>query len=132
MGKKYQRIELNVLGVPPVKHPASNQKERNKRRQVKLRQEALNETRRIDWPVNLYEKRMKLTIFYNRRQANIDSANIIEGIADALEGPCYHNDDQLVEIHYSEQVKSRKKKYKRDRYQVILEPVDISKDAVQS
>jgi len=123
MGKKTQCIEIDLLGIPPVKQPGPNEKEKNKQRQVRLRQEALNIARESDWPVHLYDKKMKLTIYFNRGQAKTDSANIIGGIADALQGPCYHNDNQLNEVHYSEQVKS-KKKYKRDRYQVTLEPLD--------
>jgi len=124
MSRNFRFIEINLLGIPPVKQPGSNEGDKNRQRKVRLRQRALNATRESDWPVDLYDRKMKLTILYNRGKAKVDSANIIGGIADALQGPCYNNDDQLVEIHYSEQVKSRKK-YKSDRYQVNLEPIDI-------
>ena len=123
MTKNIKRIEIELLGTPPVKQPGPNESDKNRQRRVKLRQAALNIARGSDWPVELYDKKLKLTIYFNRATSKMDSANIIGGIADALQGPCYHNDFQLNEVHYSEHFKSRKK-FKRDKYQVILEPLE--------
>jgi hypothetical protein len=123
MTKNIKRIEIELLGTPPVKQPGPNESDKNRQRRVKLRQAALNIARESDWPVELYDKRLKLTIYFNRATSKMDSANIIGGIADALQGPCYHNDFQLNEVHYSEHFRSRKK-FKRDKYQVILEPLE--------
>ena len=124
MGKEPRRIEISLLGQPPVKQPGPYEKEKNKKRRVRLQQQALIVTRETGWPVDLFDKNMRLTIWYNRCKGGSDSANIIGGIADALQGSCYHNDSQLVEVHYSQEGKSRKK-YKSDRYAVIVEPVAI-------
>ena len=123
MTKNIKRIEIELLGTPPVKQPGPNESDKNRQRRVKLRQAALNIARESDWPVELYDKRLKLTIYFNRATSKMDSANIIGGIADALQGPCYHNDFQLNEVHYSEHFKARKK-FKRDKYQIILEPLE--------
>ncbi len=128
MLKKNRHIEISLRGQPPVKQPGPYEKEKNKKRRVRLRQQALIVTRETNWPVDLFDKNMKITIWYNRYKGGSDSANIIGGIADALQGSCYHNDSQLVEVHYSQEGKS-KKKYKSDRYEVIVEPVDSPKKA---
>ncbi len=126
MARKSNCMEISLLGIPSVKQPGPNEGAKNKQRKIRLRQEVLIKVREIDWPIDLYDKEMKLTVIYNRGRAKVDSANIIGGIADALQGPCYHNDYQLKEVHYSEQKKSGKK-YKRDKYQVILEAIDPPK-----
>jgi len=122
MAKSNKRLVIEQPGIPPVKQPGPNEGKKNKDRKVRLQQKALNITRETQWPVEYYTKNIKMSITYYRGVAKLDSANIIGGIADSLQGPCYHNDKQLVEIHYSEQKKSRKK-YKRDRYEVALEAI---------
>ena len=102
MVRRSNYIEINLLGIPPVKQPGPNEGAKNKQRKVRLQQEALIKSRESNWPVDLYDKKMRLTVVYNRGIAKVDSANVIGGIADALQGPCYHNDYQLNEVHYSE------------------------------
>lgn len=46
---------------------------------------------------------LRIEINYGRARGVMDSANIIGGIADVLQGIAYINDRQLVEVHYSEQ-----------------------------
>jgi len=120
MRKSHPHIVIEQSGIPPVKQPGPKEGKKNRNRKVRLQQNALNKTREVQWPVEFFDKNIRMTIIYHRGKARQDSANIIGGIADALQGSCYHNDKQLVEIHYSEQKKSRKK-YKRDRYEVTME-----------
>ena len=122
MRKLKQQLIIEQPGIPPVKHPGKNQKKKNNDNRLKLKQNARTIARNTQWPLDYYHKDVKLTIKYYRGKAKYDSANLINGIADALQGPCYDNDSQLVEVHYTELI-GRNKKYKRDRYQVTIEPV---------
>ena len=55
------------------------------------------------FPWNPMSARVGLDIQYTRAKGENDSANIIGGIADALQGILYANDNQLVKITYAEQ-----------------------------
>lgn len=104
-------IEISLSGIPPYKQtPANNERERQVQNE---RREALKKKAReiCDSPSN---DNLSLNITYWRHRGRADSANIIGGIADALQGVAYKNDRQIKTIHYCE------KEGKGDQYTISI------------
>lgn len=120
MDNKRTPIQILVRDRPPVKTAVYDRN--NSKRRQKLLEETLKVAKESKRAFELYGKRVKMTISYRRSEGKHDAANIISGIADAMQGPFYQDDNQISEIHYIEQpVKKGKKK---DDYEVILEDAD--------
>jgi len=92
-------VEIPVRGIPPYKSTPADSLERKRQRSYResLRSEA---QKHFKEPI-MGDVRME--IYYTRAKGRADPANIIGGVADALEGIAYINDRQLVEIHYREE-----------------------------
>jgi len=92
-------VEFLVRGIPPYKSTPADSLESERQRSYResLRSEA---QRYFEEPI-IGDVRME--IYYTRAKGRADPANIIGGVADALEGIAYINDRQLVEIHYREE-----------------------------
>lgn len=90
--------KLHIVDIPPYKQaPADiHEKENQKKRAEALKTEA----------EKLFENPMRgkvhLKVEYHRHKGRSDAANIIGGIADALNKIAYVDDKQIVEIHYHE------------------------------
>jgi hypothetical protein len=54
------------------------------------------------FPWDPMSSKISLSILYSRAKGENDSANIVGGICDALQGVFYANDRQVVDIRYSE------------------------------
>ena len=102
-------IEISILGIPPYKQiPAKNERKAQNERREALRKKA----REIfDLPNS---NNVSLNIIYSRHKGKADTANIIGGIADALQGVAYKNDRQIKTIHYCE------KEGKGDQYTISI------------
>ena len=116
MPKDIKQVTISVSGVPPVK--TTQQRHKNKIYKKKLADKCLSIAlkNKKKHALTLYEKPVKLSIFYSRFGGTADSCNIIGGIADTLKGYFYRDDKQITEIYYRE--RSTKKK---DEYEIILE-----------
>lgn len=92
-------IEISVQGKPPYKQaPASPGEKGN---QDKSKEELQNKAREM-YKSEPLEGDVSLVIVYSRSRGKMDSANIIGGIADALENIVYKNDRQIKSIQYTE------------------------------
>jgi Holliday junction resolvase RusA-like endonuclease len=96
--------ELIVEGSPPVKQPPADAAERMRQKVPNDLMAAAHADRYGDrWQMWLYQVDLRLEIRYERGSARSDSANIIGGIADALEKlNVYWSDAQLRTIDYAE------------------------------
>ncbi len=94
------KIEIN--GIPPYKQTPADLKERESQimRRGKLRQEA----EKLNF--QLTSKNLKIKIIYFRSKGKADAANIIGGIADALQKIIYNDDNQIKKIIYEEEKSS--------------------------
>lgn len=92
-------IELSVEFKPPYKQSPADQNEKNN--QVE-RTEKLQNAAREKWTSPPGSGDVSLSIVYYRNNKGADSANIIGGIADALENIVYKNDNQVKSIQYKE------------------------------
>jgi len=110
-------VKISIKGIPPVKSLAySAQHKENRKRRDRLLKEAVRVAKDNRQEYVLYGKDVKLGIIYRRSQGNMDSTNIIGGIADVLEGVFYKDDSQIREVHYKEHLRK-----KRDDYEVTLD-----------
>lgn len=93
-------LEIHVEDCPPWKQlPAdSGEKRRQKERRALLEEKA----RKIFGEAACLATQINLSIKYRRNKGRADAANIIGGIADALE-VLYLNDREVKEIHYIEE-----------------------------
>jgi len=109
-------IEFSVKGVPPVKYIMGPQRKRlmpkvkeAARILVEAANVALNQYREVSgrateaFPWNPMTSQLSLHIQFRRAKSELDSANIVGGIADALQNVLYANDKQLTRIVYSEE-----------------------------
>ena len=108
------RIEFK--GLPPFKaNPSIGRGRAGAQERQRLFKEAAQRTFRkwraeqgvgdsIVFPWEPMSSRISLNIFYSRAIGGNDSANIIGGICDALQGVFYADDKQVVEIRYSEAI----------------------------
>jgi len=117
MANKKGPIQILVKDRPPVKTAVYDRN--NLQRRKKLLEETTRVAKETKRAFELYGKRVKMTISYRRSEGKHDAANIVGGIADAMQGPYYQDDNQIAEIHYIEQ--PVKKVKKKDEYEVILE-----------
>ena len=103
-------IEFSVSGMPPYKQTPANNDEREHQHE---RRELLKaEARKICKSLTINE--VRLDIIYSRHSGKADPANIIGGIADALQGIVYVNDRQIKTIHYIE------KEGDKDQYTISI------------
>ena len=103
-------IEISVSGIPPYKQTPVNNDERE--HQDERRELLKTEARKIC--KSLSNNKVSLDIIYSRHKRRADSANIIGGIADVLQGIVYANDRQIMTIHYSE------KEGDKDQYTIYI------------
>ena len=108
---KVKPIAITVAGIPPVKSPSIGGHGENKKRKQKFEREAVRIAKETGRELELYGKCVRLTIVYHRYRGNVDAANIIGGVADALEGPFYRNDRQITEVRYKEDPSKKKDEY---------------------
>ena len=109
-------IEFEVIEKPPYKQSYAS---RNEQTNQEIYKESLkNEARNLMITKSIQmitKENVKLMIRYERANGRMDSANIIGGIADTLEGIVFVNDNQIKEIHYIEN------KGDKDKYKVKIE-----------
>lgn len=91
-------IEFKVKGKPPYKQAPADSSERINKKTY--RDSLIAEAKKHFTQPNRAE--LKIDVSYLRGDGRADAMNIIGGIADSLEGIAYHNDRQLVEVHYRE------------------------------
>lgn len=103
-------IEISVSGIPPYKQTPANNEERE--HQDERRELRKAEAKKIC--KSLINNEVSLDIIYSRHSGKADPANIIGGIADALQGIVYVNDRQIKTIHYSE------KEGDKDQYTISI------------
>ena len=89
---------ISLPSIPPYKQTPAN---KNERILQKARREALR-TKAREICKSPRNDCVSLDIVYWRDKGRADPANIIGGIADALQGIVYDNDNQIKTIHYSE------------------------------
>ena len=104
---------LQVKEIPPYKQTPAD---RHERQSQEKRANALMVEANSQFG-SLLRGNVRLTIEYHRYRGRSDAANIIGGIADALNRIAYDDDRQIVEIHY------REAKGDVDWYQVAIEEV---------
>ena len=119
---KYKHcISFHVDGSPPWKpNPGPSRKKyepTRKERVDKLQREAY----RVKEEEIFFAEKVALAIRCCRVESARDAANIVGGIADALQKILYKNDSALVEIHYLEQ---RGAEGAKDEYWVEVAKVD--------
>ena len=107
-----RKLEIYVEDCPPWKQTPGNRGERTrqKERRSLLEQRAgeiLGKAPRL-------VTRITLSIKYKRNKGRADAANIIGGVADALE-VLYYDDRHIREVHYTEESGDR------DEYWVTVE-----------
>lgn len=102
---------LQVREIPPYKQTPADRRERQNQ---EMRADALKVEANRQFG-SLLRGNLRLTIEYHRHRGRSDAANIIGGIADALNKIAYDDDRQIVEIHY------REAKGDVDWYQVVIE-----------
>lgn len=90
--------QFSVKSKPPYKQAHANEKERKDKERYK--QACTNAARRCFLTPAAGD--LKLEVRYQRFRGRMDSANIIGGIADALNKIAYRDDIQLREIQYAE------------------------------
>jgi len=83
----------------------------------KIAREKSGITARLPRLENQMRGKVHLKVEYHRHKGRSDAANIIDGIADALNKIAYVDDKQIVEIHYHEALG------KVDEYWVEIEEV---------
>lgn len=121
MSTEPEGIHLDVNGVPPVKQAPFGQNAENRKRRKRLKDEAAMVAKDTNRAYEFYgETPVRIAIRYSRARGKSDAANIVGGIADALEGVFYEDDRQLTCIAYTEEMGK-----KRDSYTVSLESMTL-------
>ncbi len=92
-------IEISVQFIPPYKQSRASKEEGNHQSE---RTEKLQNAAREKYTSPPTSGGVNLSIIYYRHKGRADSANIIGGIADALQNIVYENDRQLKSIQYKE------------------------------
>ena len=97
---KRKALKIHVEGCPPWKQTPANgdEKTRQKERRALLEEKA----REIFGRAPCLVTEIKLSIRYRRNKGRADAANIIGGVADALE-VLYFSDREIKEVHYIEE-----------------------------
>jgi Holliday junction resolvase RusA-like endonuclease len=104
-------VTFVVESVPPWKQAPADEEERT--RQVQRKSNLLEKAQAV-FRIAPLQTPCALAIRYSRCSGGPDAANIIGGVADALQGIIYVNDNQLHEISYVEWLGNR------DWYQVTV------------
>lgn len=91
--------QFSVKSRPPYKQAPADANERKNQQSYRM---ALIAEAKIHF-AKPASGNLRMEIKYGRGRGAMDSANIIGGIADTLQGIAYLNDRQLVEVHYFEQ-----------------------------
>ena len=100
---KYKRCtSFHVDGPPPWKASPGPMRAKYEPERKQLVEKLRREAYRVKEEEIFFSDEVALAVTYLRAQKARDPANIIGGIADALQGILYKNDSKLVEIHYSE------------------------------
>jgi Holliday junction resolvase RusA-like endonuclease len=107
-------MRLHVMGIPPYKQAPADARERENQ---KIRTDTLKREAKNHFRTPVSRGKVRLTIEYSRGKGKSDAANIIGGIADALNGITYRDDGQISEIHY------REKSENIDEYWINVEEV---------
>jgi len=102
---------LQAREIPPYKQTPAGRRERQNQ---EIRAHALKVEADRQFG-SLLRGNVRLRIEYHRHSGRSDVANIIGGIADALNRIAYADDKQIIEIHY------REVKGDVDWYQVVIE-----------
>jgi len=94
------KAQVHVVGLPPYKQTPADKKEKQSQeeRKDRLRREVFSHKNEGLF----FAKKIVLSIRYQRAKGLSDAANIIGGIADALQGVLYLNDARITEIRYIE------------------------------
>ncbi len=108
LGSRYKtKMQFHVAGSPPWKPSPgpTRQKYEPARKELveKLQREAYRAARTVLGEEIFFSERVALGIKYHRAKGRRDGANIIGGVADALQKILYKDDSALVEIHYVEE-----------------------------
>jgi len=92
-------VEFSIRSKPPYKQAPANssEKENQKLYRQNLEIEARNH---FSKPI---KGNIRIEITHTRAKGRSDAANIVGGIADALQGIGFEDDRQIVEIHYREE-----------------------------
>ena len=95
--------ECHIKGIPPAKQTSADEAEklRQEERATALRKAPYGGYTDQEHPP--LDGNVALSITYKRGWGKSDAANIIGGIADALQRVFYLDDAQLVEINYKEE-----------------------------
>lgn len=109
-------IVVAVDGAPPWKQIPADEAERLR---ITSRRALLQERARATYAGTLLEGPLSLTVRYTRNGGGADSANIVGGVADALQGILYANDKQLWEVEYAEHPGDS------ERYEVAVAPTGL-------
>ena len=109
---KYKHcLSFHVEGLPPWKASPGP----SKIKYAPQRKESVETLQRKAFSARdeeiFFSNRVALAIRYHRVKSERDAANILGGIADALQGILYKNDSVLVEIHYAEDLGVTKDEY---------------------
>jgi Holliday junction resolvase RusA-like endonuclease len=121
-------IEFTVTGTPPVKYMMGPQRKKlapkvkeAKQKLAETAHAALDKYRKNlgqvgeAFPWNPMNSQLSLHIAFRRAKSELDSANIVGGVADALQNVLYADDKQITRIVYSEE------KGEQDEYTVKVE-----------
>ena len=107
-------VRLHVKEIPPYKQTPADEREKENQ---KMRTDVLKREARDYFRIPISRRKVRLTIEYHRGKGRSDAANVIGGVADALNGIAYDDDNQIAEIHY------RERNGNIDEYWVTVEEV---------
>lgn len=96
--------------MPPWKQTAADESE--KRRQAERKESLQKRAKEAFKASDPISTQCAVSVHYSRKKGRSDSANIIGGILDSLQGIIFYNDNQVVEVSYTESPSSQ------DWYQV--------------
>ena len=96
-------VSLHIEAPPPWKPNPGPQRKKYEPVRKELVEKLQREAYRVKAEEIFFSDRVALAIKYMRQERARDAANIIGGIADALQKILYKNDSALVEIHYVEE-----------------------------
>lgn len=98
MAKKFS-LSCEVNFIPPSKQTPADQRERDENNKRKEKLKVTLASIYCNHPIN---NKCSISIRYSRHNGKSDSANIIGGILDALQGIVISNDNQFIDIAYTE------------------------------
>lgn len=124
-----QTVKVTIKGYPPFRVGPGPQRKtavpKSKDAAIRLKEACEQELRRIGGveqgyfrPWDITSGEYALTIEFTRKESQRDAANIIDEVANVLQGVLYQNDGQLTEIHYKE------REGKEEEYTITVERSD--------